>query len=142
MSHTFTTCPKCQALNKVQSEKALKSEAICGQCQTKLNFHGLVSEVNSKDFQRIVNKSDIPVVVDFWASWCGPCKSYGPQFQQASSKSNAVFLKINTETEQALSSQFGIRGIPCTLIFKNGKEVARQSGAMSSDQLIQWIARN
>jgi len=139
MSHTFTACPQCHALNKAQSDKALKGEAVCGKCQTKLNFHGLVSPVNSSDFQRIIQQSDLPVVVDFWASWCGPCRSYGPEFEKASRSTNAVFLKIDTEAEQALSAQLGIRGIPCTIVFQNGREIKRQAGAMSAAQVSSWV---
>ena len=140
MSHTYTVCPNCKALNKVESQRATKGEAICGKCQTPLEFHGLVSNVSTDGFNRILNKSDQPVVVDFWASWCGPCRSYGPEYEKASKlNSDVVFLKINTETEQEISSKLGIRGIPCTIMFKNGKEVKRQSGAMSEGQLSQWI---
>jgi thioredoxin 2 len=130
MNQTFNQCPACHSLNKVLIEKALENKAICG----------LVSEVNSKNFQKILSLADKPVVVDFWASWCGPCRVYAPEYERASKENqNAIFLKINTEEEQQLSAAFGIRGIPCTLIFKNSKEVKRQSGAMSADQLKSFI---
>lgn len=121
---------------------ALKGEAICGKCGKTLSFHGLVSNVSTADFRRIVAKSDVPVVVDFWASWCGPCKMYGPEFERASrDNKNAVWLKINTETEQQLSAELGIRGIPCTIIFSGGKEIRRESGAMSAQQVSSLIPR-
>ena len=140
MSHTFTVCADCKSLNKFSIEKANSNQAVCGKCGQPLKLHGLVSEVNTADFRRILKASDKPVVVDFWASWCGPCKSYGPEFEKASKETDqAVFLKISTETEQQLSSELGIRGIPCTILYKNGKEVARQAGVMSSAQVKQFV---
>lgn len=140
MSHTFSICSHCHGINKINSESALNKKPICGKCGKELNLHGLVSEVNTNDFERIIAKSDLPVVVDFWASWCGPCKMYGPEFEKASTENtNAVFVKVNTETEQMLSAKFGVRGIPCTILFKNGKELRRQSGVMDSSQVRQFI---
>lgn len=136
MSHTYSACPSCHAINKVSIEKINTNQAVCGKCSAALSLHGLVSSVNTDEFHKILRVSDKPVIVDFWASWCGPCKMYGPEFERASKQNtNAVFIKINTETEQHLSAQLGIRGIPCTIIFKNGQEVKRQSGAMSADQV-------
>lgn len=140
MSHTYTVCPKCKSLNKLSIEKAMAKQAVCGKCKNNLSLHGLVSEVNTEDFRRIIRASDIPVVVDFWASWCGPCKQYGPEFEKASQENhNVAFLKISTETEQQLSAELGIRGIPCTILFKQGKEAGRQAGAMSSAQIKQFV---
>jgi len=136
MSHTYSACPSCHSVNRVSIEKANANQAVCGKCGKNLELHGLVSAVNTNEFQKILKVSDKPVIVDFWASWCGPCKMYGPEFEKASKQNtDAVFIKINTETEQQLSAQLGIRGIPCTIIYKNGQEVMRQAGAMSADQV-------
>jgi thioredoxin 2 len=140
MSHTFSICPSCKSLNKVSIEKALASKAVCGKCQKNLALHGLVTNVSTSEFRKILRVSDKPVVVDFWASWCGPCQMYGPEFEKASlSNHNAVFLKVNTETEPDLSREFGIRGIPLTILFNQGKEVGRQSGAMDASGVMSFL---
>jgi thioredoxin 2 len=138
MSHTYAACKNCHSINRIQIEKA--KDAVCGRCKSAIAFHGLVSEANTDEFHKIIRSSDKPVVVDFWASWCGPCKMYGPEFEKASLKNhNAVFLKINTEEENQLAGQLGIRGIPTTVIFRDGKESFRQSGAMDADTLNRLI---
>lgn len=140
MSTTFSECPKCHSLNKILTEKALEKTPLCGKCGSDLILHGLVSEVSSANFNRIISKAEGKVIVDFWASWCGSCRSYAPEYQKASLQNhNAIFLKINTETEQEIASRFQIRGIPCTIIFQNGKELKRQSGAMSAEQIKSFL---
>jgi thioredoxin 2 len=141
MSKTFSQCPKCNALNKIFTQKAIDKSPVCGKCGTELSMHGFVSDVNTHNFKKILNLTEGLVVVDFWANWCGPCRSYAPEYQKASiQNTNAIFVKINTELEQQLSAEYGIRGIPCTILFKNGKEVKRQSGVMNSEQVKQFIS--
>lgn len=133
-------CPHCDAVNKLPADK-LTAGGKCGKCKKKL-FAGQAATLIGATAQRHLEQSDIPVIVDCWAPWCGPCKSFGPTFEQAAKKlePKARFAKMNTEQEQSLATRFRIQSIPTLLIFKKGKEVARQAGAMSASQFESWLA--
>jgi len=121
-------------------DEKLTSNPSCGKCKQSL-FTGQPVEMNGQQFLRAMQKTDQPLVVDFWAPWCGPCKMFAPTFAQAAAQiePRARFVKINTENEQQVAAQFGIRSIPTLAIFKNGQEVNRISGALSLPQFTQWV---
>jgi thioredoxin 2 len=131
-------CPDCTAVNRIPTEK-LSQQPKCGKCHTFL-FTGQPLELNSKTFQKHISRNDIPLLVDFWAPWCGPCKTMAPAFEQAATQlePNIRLAKVNTEIEQTIGSQFGIRSIPTLILFKNGQEAVRQSGAMGLQDIVSW----
>ena len=132
-------CPACSAINRIPADK-LSANPKCGKCHQPL-FTGHPVELNAASFQQHISRNDIPVVVDFWAPWCGPCKMMAPAFEQAAAElAPAVRLaKLNTEIEQPLGASLGIRSIPTMVVFKGGQEVARQAGAMSGADIVRWI---
>ncbi len=135
-------CPTCLATNRVP-DKRVNDNPNCGKCHDDLFGHKAI-EVDTKTFSKISKKSDLTVIIDFWAPWCGPCKMMTPIFNQAASelKGKYILIKVNTEQEQQLSGSLGIRSIPTLMAFKNGKEINRMSGAMQLPQLLQWIKNN
>jgi len=132
-------CPHCSKINRIP-HKEHYNKANCGHCKGSL-LETKPVEATVQNFSQLVGGSDLPVVVDFWAPWCGPCKMMAPAFAQAAASLplKAQFLKVNTESEQTLGAQYAIRSIPTMILFKNGREVDRVSGAMSADQILTWI---
>jgi thioredoxin 2 len=132
-------CPSCGGLNRVADEK-LSTQPTCGKCKNAL-FTGSPIEMTGEQFLRALHKTDQPLIVDFWAPWCGPCKSFAPTYSKAAAQMEprARFIKINTEIEQQIGAQFNIRSIPTLAIFKAGEEVTRVSGAMDLGGFTQWV---
>ncbi len=139
MQDTYIVCPSCQGVNKLPSHR-LTDGGKCGKCHHIL-LDGRVISASQAQFEKIIGRSTLPVVVDFWASWCGPCKMMAPVFEQVAStmRYQAHFVKVNTETEQNLAAQFQIRSIPTIALFKAGREISRQAGAMDAASLQRWV---
>ena len=132
------SCPHCHQQNRFPIDR-LTQDPICGACKNSLL--SLPIELNQANFAEMNGQSDLPVLIDFWAPWCGPCTQFAPTFTAAAQKfsKQLIFAKVNTEAEQLLGSQFQIRSIPTLAVFKGGKELDRLSGALRPTELEQYI---
>ena len=135
---THVACAHCGATNRVPAER-LREDPVCGRCgQALLDGHPV--ELSDANFDAVVAASDLPVVVDFWAPWCGPCRQMAPQFEQAarSLKGRALLVKVNSVDNPHTASRFGIRSIPTLVKLQRGDEVARVAGARPAGQIVQF----
>lgn len=135
-------CPQCATLNRVPSDR-LGAGGKCGRCASPL-FTGHPVTLTSTNFHAHAQHSDVPLLVDCWANWCGPCRQMAPAFESAAQTLEPIIRlgKLDTEAEQALASRFAIRSIPTLILLHKGKELARQSGAIPHAQIIQWARQH
>lgn len=139
MAISYAACSSCGSLNRYETSRS--NSATCGRCKASLPVHGAVTEVDHRGLKSLITKSPLPVVVDYWAPWCGPCLSFAPAFEDVAARlaDQFVFAKANTQDHPDVASGHGIRGIPTLIIFQDGKELTRQSGAASPQAFEQWL---
>ncbi|MDR3389713.1 MAG: thioredoxin TrxC [Rudaea sp.] len=134
-------CPDCATINRVPTAK-MKQMPSCGRCHQPL-FQGKPVGFDADTFERHVVRGDLPVLVDFWAPWCGPCLVMAPQFESAAQRLEPTMRlgKVDTESQPELAARFAIRSIPTMILFHRGHEIARQSGALSATEIERWVRR-
>lgn len=139
MDERIVVCSACSGINRLPPGRR-PTAAKCGKCGRKL-FTAHPADVDGATFHRHRTRSTLPVLVDVWAPWCGPCRMMAPAYEAAARElePDVALIKLNSEKEPAIAAELGIRSIPTTILFRNGRELARQSGAMSSGQIVGWV---
>ena len=135
----LVVCSKCGGVNRLPSARNAM-EAKCGKCRSKL-FSGHPEDVDGRVFNLQITRSSVPIVIDVWARWCGPCKMMAPAYEAAAEElePHVRLIKLNSDNEQAVAARLGIRSIPTMVLFHGGREIARTSGAMTAGQIVRWV---
>ncbi len=139
MSESLIVCTSCGGVNRIPGDRSAL-DAKCGKCGSSL-FDGHPRDVSQAIFEKQINRSTVPVLIDVWAPWCGPCKMMASAFEAVARElePRVRLIKLNSDEQQTVAAQLGIRSIPTLILFAGGREIARRPGAMSQQQILQWV---